>query len=284
MPLQRFSLDDVREAFPEHSLTEHLESGGQKDVFVGEWRGEKIVLKTVIVDSYEASKRAQREVEAMKKIDSGILVDLKQSFPDTIGDHEVLVMVEEYVPGDTLNEHLDEEGASFELGFDVAETLLTVLQEFDEKAMVHRDIKPRNIIVTPGGDAKLLDVGVVRMLNEEGLTPTARSSAPGTPKYSAPEQLENEKEKQDTRTDIFSTGIVMSECMTGDHPFKMGELPVQEAIHTGEWRPLQEAVDFYAAEHLDYFLEFMLSPNMNKRFNTPESALENLSQIRGMAE
>ncbi|SEW10390.1 serine/threonine-protein kinase [Halobacterium jilantaiense] len=280
MSIQRISLDLVQEEFPDHNLTDHLDSGGQKDVFVGEWRGEEIVLKTVIVDSYEASRRAKREVEAMEKINSNTLVDLKQSFPATINDHELLVMVEEFVSGQTLREHLNNNGPSVNLGFDVAETLLTVLQEFNEKSMVHRDIKPENIMITPDGETKLLDVGIVRMLNEEGLTPTARSSAPGTTKYSAPEQLNNDKEKQDTRTDIFSTGIVMAECMTGNHPFNAVDLPVQEAIHTGEWLELEGELDMPISEHLGYFLDFMLSPNMNERFNNPEQALKQLTEIR----
>jgi len=282
MTLQRISLEDAKKEFPEHNLTQHLESGGQKDVFIGEWRDNPIVLKTIIVDSYEASKRAQREVKAMEKIDSDILVDLKQSFPATIDGHELLVMVEEYVPGETLYDHLQQEGPSLDLGFDVTETLLTVLKEFNEKAMVHRDIKPRNIMIGAEGDITLLDVGIVRMLNEEGLTPTARSSAPGTTRYSAPEQLNNEKQKQDTRTDLFSTGIVLSECVTGQHPFDAKDIPVQEAIQAGEWLKFEEVLDSPISEHLDYYLEFMLSPDMNGRFNTPEEAFDRLMDIRGM--
>jgi len=218
----------------------------------------------------------------MEKIESDILVDLKQAFPATIGEHEILVMVEERVPGFTLHEHLRQEESGTELGFKVTETLLTVLQEFNEKSMVHRDIKPRNLMISPDGDIKLLDVGVVRMLNEEGLTPTAQNSAPGTPKYSAPEQLQNEKEKQDTRTDLFSTGIVMAECITGEHPFEGVGLPIQDAIYNGEWRRLEGQIDDPPAEYLDYFLEFMLAPVMSDRFNTPEDALDNLSRIKGM--
>jgi len=282
MALQRISLERAQEEFPDHDLTEHLKSGGQKDVFVGSWDGEEIVLKTVIVDSYEASRRAKREVEAMKKIESDILVDLKQAFPASIEDHDVFVMVEERIPGLTLRDYLNENGPSIELGFKVTETLLTVLQEFNQKEMVHRDIKPRNIMVTPEGEIKVLDVGVVRMLNEEGLTPTARNAAPGTPKYSSPEQLQNSKDKQDTRTDLFSTGIVMSECITGKHPFEDRGLPIQEAIHTGEWQEFEDVLDSPLTEYLDYFLEFMLSPSMNNRFNTPKDALDSLMRIQGM--
>jgi serine/threonine-protein kinase len=280
MPPQRFSLEQAQEEFERHNLEEHVSSGGQKDVFQGEFEGQKIVLKTIIVENYEATRRAEREIEAMEIIESDILVDLIQSFPAQIDGHEVFVMVEEYLEGPTLHNKLVDDGPSLELAFEVTETLLTALIEFNEKEMVHRDIKPRNIILTPEEGPKVLDVGIVRMLNKEGLTPTFRDAAPGTPKYSAPEQLANESDKQDTRTDLFSTGIVFSQCLTGTHPFDRDGISVQEAIHAGERDPVAESLDHPFAKQIDYYLDIMLAPVMNGRFNTPREALSQLESIK----
>lgn len=274
MPLKR-----AKEEFERHNLKEHIESGGQKDVFLGEFDEEDIVLKTLVVNSYEATKRAEREIKAMEIIESDVLVDLKQSFPTAIDGNEIFVMVEEYIPGRTLRDYIDQEGPGISLGIKVGKEILNVLQEFAEKDLVHRDIKPRNIMITPNGEVKLLDVGIVRMLNEEGLTPTFQDRGPGTWKYSAPEQLENQKEKQDTRTDLFSTGVVIFESMTGVHPFNTGDLPPHEAIAANERSTVSEELTHPHSEEFEISLSGFLARNMNQRFRKPEFALEEIQRL-----
>ena len=273
-------LDQAKDLFDRFEIIEHIDSGGQKDVFRAKYQGEDVVVKTLVVNSYQASKRAEREVEVMSETQSEILVDFIMSFPEKADDQELFVMVEEFIPGKTLYEYIANEGPSVEMGINVAEKLLTVLKEFYQNSWVHRDIKPRNIMITPDGDVRLLDVGIVRMLNQEGLTPTAQHRAPGTPGYSAPEQIRNEKEKQDTRTDIFSTGIVTFETMSGKHPFKSQGMAVDDAILNGERLSIVQAMMDDEYEEIEFYFDMCLHPTMNKRFRKPDHALSEIEELK----
>lgn len=273
------SLDQAKDLFDRFDIKEHIDSGGQKDVFKGSYNGDPIVVKTLVVNSFEATKRAEREVEVMKQTDSDILVDLIYAYPETVDGNELFVMVEEFIPGKTLREYIDDDGPSLDLGLNTAKTILEVLVEFYQNSWVHRDIKPQNIMITPNRDVRLLDVGIVRMLNQEGLTPTYNDRAPGTPGYSAPEQISNNKAKQGTRTDLFSTGIVMYESITGQHPFKGHGMTVEEAVMAGEYSQIDLDVNSAALDELRYFFDKTLAPTINQRFRKPELAIDSLERI-----
>lgn len=278
------TLSQVQDKYPRHNLETKLDSGGQKEVFKGEFEGEDIVLKTIIAEDWEATKRAELEIRAMKEIDSDIMVGLRQDFQDVIDDHEVFVMVEEFVPGGTLQDKLQEDGPSVELAARVGRDVLTVLKEFNEQEFVHRDIKPKNIMIQPDGRVRLLDVGIVRSIGETDtdLTPTDRPAAPGTPGFRAPEQMMNDKDRQDTRTDIFSLGITMFATMTGVHPFDVDGMDLQEAIHAGTHRSLSDHFpnpDADGLQELEWYVHKMIETKMHRRFLTPEMALDELERV-----
>lgn len=278
------SLSQVQDKYPRHNLVTKIDSGGQKEVFKGEFDDEDIVLKTIVAENWEATKRAELEIRAMKEIDSDILVGLRQDFQDVIDDHEVFVMVEEFVPGGTLQDNLQEDGPGVELAARVGHDVLTVLQEFNENDFVHRDIKPKNIMIQPDGRVRLLDVGIVRSIGETDtdLTPTDRPAAPGTPGFRAPEQMVNDKDRQDTRTDIFSLGITMFATVTGVHPFDVDGMDLQEAIQTGTHRSLSGHFpnpDSNGVQELEWYVHKMIKTKMHRRFLTPEMALDELQRV-----
>lgn len=278
------TLSQVQDQYPRHNLETKLDSGGQKEVFKGEFDGDDIVLKTIIAEDWEATKRAELEIRAMKEIDSDIMVDLRQDFQDVIDDHEVFVMVEEFIPGGTLQEKLEKEGPDIELAIRVGRDVLTVLQEFNDQDFVHRDIKPKNIMIQPDGQVRLLDVGIIRSIGETDtdLTPTDRLAAPGTPGFRAPEQMANDKDRQDTRTDIFSLSITMFATMTGAHPFDIDGLDLQEAIQAGTHQSLSDHFpdpDVVGVQELEWFVHKMIETKMHRRFLTPEMALEELERV-----
>ncbi|MFD1588471.1 serine/threonine protein kinase [Halorientalis brevis] len=278
----RISLTDAQQELPRFNIEEKIAFGGQKDVFVGEFEGDEVIVKTVVLEELQHVKRAELEVEVMNDIDSDILVDLKMHFPDKISNQEVLVLVEEFVPGKTLRDHLEENGPSIELGIQVLSTILQVLGEFEDKEYVHRDIKPENIMVEPDGQIRLLDVGVVRALEGSDLTPTDWARSPGTVEYSSPEMLANNKEIQNVRTDFFSLGIVFFECVTGIHPFDIEEFTIQDAIEKGAHRNLTDYVDLSEElEELDNFYEQMISTNLHRRHRTVNIAQTDLNHIIG---
>lgn len=105
----------------------------------------------------------------------------------------------------------------------IGQDLLNSLEATYQQRIVHRDIKPDNIMFRENGKhAVLVDFGLVRDLNEESLTKTFFMRGPGTALYSAPEQLNNNKALIDWRTDQFALGITLCQALLGVHPFDAG--------------------------------------------------------------
>lgn len=282
--LEQLGIEDVQNHFPEFEIETHIADGGQKKVYLGEYDGEQVVIKLIPTERRRSARRAKREVETMEAVDADALVNLIDYFTDSIESTSVLVMVEEYIPGPTLHEVISNGDASTDLGINVAQTLLEALQKFDEVNIVHRDIKPSNIIIAPGDEVRLLDVGIARMLTRTSITPTRASHGPGTPTYASPEQLNNNKDLQDIRSDLFSSGIVMFESITGAHPFASDdlELPIPDAILQNDKKPLAGYLDDTSLEQkLHPVYDKMTKPQPFQRYRQPQHALEELNAATG---
>ncbi|MCZ6779001.1 MAG: protein kinase [Acidobacteria bacterium] len=188
------------------------------------------VLPTGTLADESARKRFRREALALSKLNHPN-IETVYDF-DTEDGTDFLVM--EYVAGQTLEEKLADgalpEKEVVTLGGQVA----SALEEAHEQGVVHRDLKPGNIIVTSKGQTKLLDFGLARLLEPvaEGSqvqTISQSGSTVGTMPYMAPEQLR--AEKVDARTDIFALGAVLYEMATGQRTFKGDSSPqVTDAI------------------------------------------------------
>lgn len=277
---KRFSLDDIQDLYPSYNIQEYVDSGGFKDVFRAEQDGEQVVVKLFPVESRQMLRRAEREARAMEEVDSPVLVNLIEHFVDEVDGKTTYVIVENYVPGDTLRDKITQEEHGLELGLDVVKPLLSALGEFRTHSLVHRDIKPSNIIVTSSGEIVLLDVGIVRFQEEESLTPDHADRGPSTPPYAAPEVLKNDKDAQDVRTDIFSSGIVFYETVTGRHPFDIRGMSKPEAIQKAARKEdLSNFVDGELGQMLNELYLKMTEHEQHERYRKPAFALEELEFI-----
>jgi serine/threonine protein kinase len=165
--------------------------------------------------------RSQREITAMIRCSSPRIAAL---FGYDIGlddeGNRFLYMLEEFLDGGTLTDRLqngclEPEGVRA-LGLGLAEALTHLYS----LRLVHRDIKPDNIMFRAGDPQPVLvDFGLVRDLSESSLTRSWVLRGPGTPLFSAPEQLNNDKQLIDWRTDQFALGLVLGVALTGQHPF-----------------------------------------------------------------
>lgn len=278
--LEQLAIEDVQRQFPEFTIERHIADGGQKKVYLGEFEGEQVIVKLIPTERRRAARRAEREVQTMETIEANALVTLLDHFTDQIEDTSVLVMVEEFIPGPTLREVIERGDTGVALGLNVTETLLESLTAFYDAEIVHRDIKPSNIILTPDNEVRLLDVGIARLLTRTSLTPTRAAHGPGTPTYASPEQLQNDKDLQDIRSDLFSNGIVMFESLTGEHPFAADdeELPIPDAILQNEKHPLEGYLDDPDLERgLHNIYDKMTQPQPFERYRRPDHALDDLT-------
>lgn len=153
---------------------------------------------------------------------------------DVIEEKDDVLLVMEYVSGTTLRDQL---GATIPLDrfFSIALQCVDALRAAHERGILHGDVKPENIMITPAGQVKLLDFGVARRLPganaawETATTQTLTGRRPlaGTPMYMAPEVLRGET--PDARADIFALGIVLYEMLAGRHPFQGANVTVTTA-------------------------------------------------------
>ena len=210
-----------------YRLTEQIGIGGMAIVYraVDLRTGHNVAVKVLRPEYNEDSEfisRFQREAEAASKMTHHNIVNLLDVGMD--GENRYLVM--EYVQGKTLKTVIQERGKlSPALAGQIAIRILSALEHAHRNGIVHRDIKPQNILVHADGHIKVADFGIARIANSSTLT--KGDNVMGSVHYFSPEQARGEG--ANATSDIYSTGIVLYEMLTGRVPYD-GDNPVAVAM------------------------------------------------------
>jgi len=238
--------------------------------------GEFVALK--VLDRSKCNVlRTKREIEAAQKCDSPYIAKIKQ-FGQHVTSHSERFdyVIEEFFAGGTLHDRLGADAIPADgvrkLGLPLCEALAVLHQ----LRLVHRDIKPENIMFRNAtGDPVLVDFGLVRDLAQTSLTQTWLPQGPGTPLFSSPEQLNNEKNLIDWRSDQFSVGLVLGLCLTGRHPFHSTGMTTGDIVDAMVMRQ-RCSVDFRgaASDAGCGFLIKMMAPWPVQRFPSPQSLID----------
>lgn len=179
-----------------------------------------IVLK--LIQPTQDLERIQREVLAANGLASARVPRIHEvgRAPTNIGD--LIWIREQRIVGTSVRELLARGSLTKSQVLAIGMHTLETLAVAEGQHMVHRDIKPDNLMYSEGGESWLLDFGLVRMLDMSSLTQTALPFGVGTVGYAPPEQMRNRKREIDSRADIFGLGITLYECATGGNPFREG--------------------------------------------------------------
>src|SRR6266436_3282376 len=177
-----------------------------------------VAIKTVrkdLVDPDLAAQvmaRFQNEAKAAGRLLHPNIVSVYEYAEDEVNAFIAI----EYVEGTGLREYLNRK-ASFDVGqiVGIISQLLLALDFAHERGVVHRDVKPANLILTAGGTLKVADFGIARI---DTTTLTMTGMVMGTPSYMSPEQCQGKD--SDHRSDLFSAGVVLYELLTGERPFR----------------------------------------------------------------
>ena len=210
-----------------YRLTEQIGMGGMAIVYkaVDMRTGHNVAVKVLRPEFNEDSEfigRFQREAEAASKMTHHNIVNLLDVGMD--GENRYLVM--EYVQGKTLKEVIQERGKiNPPLACQIAIRILSALEHAHRNGIIHRDIKPQNILVHSDGHIKVADFGIARIANSSTLT--RGDNVMGSVHYFSPEQARGEGAT--AASDIYSTGVVLYEMLTGRVPFD-GDNPVAVAM------------------------------------------------------
>ncbi|MFW5927132.1 MAG: protein kinase domain-containing protein, partial [Wenzhouxiangella sp.] len=158
--------------------------------------------------------------DALDRLRREVLLARRVSHPNVVRSHDlgrdgdIVFLTMDYIPGQTLRERLAESTFSVEQAIRLGIQLAEALAAAHDQNVVHRDLKPGNILIDDQGNAHILDFGVARAMNEESLT--VAGEVMGTPAYLSPEQVRGEP--VDHRSDIFTLGLILCEALSGRLP------------------------------------------------------------------
>lgn len=192
------------------------------------------------------------------------------------GEHKYIAM--EYIDGITLKNYIEHKGAlSVKETISYSIQILRALEHAHLGGIIHRDIKPQNIMLLKNGQIKVTDFGIAKLPDAKTLTATDK--AIGTVYYISPEQAAGEK-GIDRRTDLYSVGVMMYEMITGKLPFD-GENPVSIALKQINEEPKPpSALVPSMPKGLEQIILFAMEKDKDKRFQTATQMIDLLLKVR----
>jgi serine/threonine-protein kinase len=255
------------------------------------WKARQVSLDRIVaikvlpkkLESVEFVERFYKEGKAAAKLSHNNIVQAIDvgSTPD--GLH---YFVMEFIEGKTLYDIMQPppvgEGKTTygeAEALDIAIQIADALSHAHERGLIHRDVKPKNVILTPQGIAKLTDLGLARTMDDKQAAELEAGKAYGTPYYISPEQIRGEVDI-DFRADIYSLGATMYHMITGRAPFE-GETP-SAVMHKHLKQPLipPDHINTALSAGIGEIIETAMAKNRDERYASTEDLLEDLRAVR----
>ena len=258
--------------------------GGMADVRVGTDArlGRRVaikLLKPALASDPAFRTRFRREAQDAAKMAHPTIVRIFDAGEETVVDPsgneaQIPFIVMEYVDGRLLKDIIAEGPLPEHEAVRITSQILTALEYSHRAGVVHRDIKPGNIMIANNGQVKVMDFGIARAVAESSATIAETSTIVGTAQYFSPEQARGES--VDARTDLYSTGIVLFEMLTGQAPFR-GENPVAVAYqHVNQIPAPPSSINPAVSPAVDAVVGHALSKDRFARFQSATEFREQL--------
>ena len=253
--------------------------GGMANVYRGvdEKTGNAIavkVLKEEFLDNEELVRRFKNESKAISILDHPNIVKVY----DVSVTDRLQYIVMEYVDGITLKEYLKQRGGALTWKETVhfATQVLGALQHAHSKGIIHRDVKPQNIMLLADGSIKMMDFGIARFSRAQ--SQTVSDKAIGSVHYISPEQAKGDK--TDARTDLYSVGVMLYEMLSGRLPFD-GDGAVSIAIMqiSDKAKPLAQVAP-NVPEGLRQITEKAMEKDPAKRYQSAQEMLDAIEEFK----
>jgi serine/threonine protein kinase len=238
--------DDQRLLAGRYVVGDLIGRGGMSNVFRGvdTKLGRTVaikVLKSTLATDPAFRSRFRQEAQAASRMAHPTIVRVYDAGEERVKDgsgHDLIepFIVMEYVEGRMLKDLIAEGPVASDEAVRIAHSILTALEYSHRAGVVHRDIKPGNVMITTAGDVKVTDFGIARAVSDSSTTVAQTTAILGTAAYFSPEQAKGET--VDARTDLYSTGVVLFEMLTGKAPFR-GDTAVAVAYQHVSERPVK---------------------------------------------
>jgi serine/threonine-protein kinase len=250
--------------------------GGMSDVYLATDAklGRRVaikLLKSGLANDPVFRTRFRHEAQAAARMAHPTIVRVFDAGEEIVrepsGDESVVpFIVMEHVEGRLLRAVIDDGPLPVAEAARIAEGILTALEYSHRAGVVHRDIKPGNVMITATGQVKVMDFGIARAISDSAATVAQTSSILGTAQYFSPEQARGET--VDARTDLYATGVVLFEMLTG-RPLFEGESAVAVAYqHVSELPPTPSSVAPQVPASMDAVVLHALAKDRFARFQS----------------
>lgn len=261
-----------------YKILELTGMGGMANVYKAEdVLEERIVAVKILRDEFnlneEFVRRFKNESKAIALLSHPNIVKVYDvSFSDKI--HYIVM---EYIDGITLKEYIDQQKAlSWKEAVHFTVQILRALQHAHEKGIVHRDIKPQNIMLLPDGTIKVMDFGIARFARNDSKTMTDK--AIGSVHYIAPEQARGDT--TDQKADIYSVGVILFEMLTGQLPF-VADSAVTVAIKQISAEPKKpRELNPEIPEGLEQITMKAMQKDVNQRYQSAAEMLADIDEFK----
>jgi len=235
------------------------------------------VLPRRMSENPEFVDRFYKEGKAAAKLSHNNIVQAIDVGSSPDGYH---FFVMEYIEGKTLYDIMQEGHKFTETeGLEIAIQMADALAHAHSRGLIHRDVKPKNIILTPAGVAKLTDLGLARATNDKNAAESEAGKAYGTPYYISPEQIRGEVDI-DFRADIYSLGATIYHLLTGRPPYE-GETPAA-VMHKHLKQPLTpvDHINTALSTGIGEVIDVAMAKKREDRYSSTEELLEDLRLVR----
>lgn len=258
--------------------------GGMADVRAGTDArlGRRVAIKLLkpsLAGDPAFRTRFRREAQDAAKMAHPTIVRIFDAGEETVVDPsgneaQIPFIVMEYVDGRLLKDIIAEGPLPEHEAVRITSQILTALEYSHRAGVVHRDIKPGNIMIATNGQVKVMDFGIARAVAESSATITETSAIVGTAQYFSPEQARGES--VDARTDLYSTAVVLFEMLTGQPPFQ-GANPVAVAYqHVNQVPVPPSSINRAVSPAVDAVVAHALSKDRFARFQSATEFREQL--------
>ncbi len=271
-----------------YEVGELIGRGGMAEVHVGHDTrlGRTVAIKILRSDlarDPSFQNRFRREAQAAAALNHPAIVAVYDTGEDVITEPTGVVahvpfIVMEYVEGHTVRDILQNgHAAPIEEAVEITIGVLSALEYSHHAGIVHRDIKPANVMLTPTGAVKVMDFGIARAVADAASTMTQTQAVIGTAQYLSPEQARGET--VDARSDLYSTGCLLFELLTGRPPFT-GDSPVSVAYqHVREAAPVPSTFASDVPDALDRITLKALAKERDARYSTADEFRSDLEAV-----
>ncbi|MFD8391802.1 protein kinase [Streptomyces sp. NPDC059680] len=262
-----------------YQLRDLLGEGGMASVHLGydAVLDRQVAIKTLHTElgrEQAFRERFRREAQAVAKLTHTNIVSVFDTGEDDLGGLTTPYIVMEYVEGRPLGSALEEDIRQYgampaDKALKVTADVLAALEISHEMGLVHRDIKPGNVMVTRRGVVKVMDFGIARAMQSGVTSMTQTGMVVGTPQYLSPEQALGRG--VDARSDLYSVGIMLFQLVTGRLPFDADSPLAIAYAHVQEEPVAPSSINRSLPPAVDALVARALKKNPNERFPTAEA-------------